>query len=197
VIRLVLITLSALAAVNFEVSAQTFQSALAAEAKGDNEEALRQWQHLADDGNGPAQMIIADYYYKGKRLPQNYHEAARWYSLAAEQGFPYAQTRLGLLYSEGHGVEQSDSKASEWFTIGAKQGYGPALTALGVHYWPREDGGRDPIAAHMWLNISAAEGSSKARELRDKLGALMTSAQVTSAQDKAHRCVTSEFRDCN
>ena len=53
-----------------------------------------------------AQCSLADMYYEGKGVTQDYARAAELYQAAAEQGEAGAQCSLGILYDRGEGVSR-------------------------------------------------------------------------------------------
>jgi uncharacterized protein len=77
----------------------------------------------AVEGDPNAQTLLADMYYYGKEVPQNYEQAAFWYKKAAEQGNAKAQYNLGVMYDTGHGVPQNSKKARFWLKKAAVNGH--------------------------------------------------------------------------
>ena len=51
---------------------------------------------------------------------------------------------------------------------------------------------QDYVVAHMWLNLAAAQGVEDAREGRDRVAGMMTSAQIAEAQRLAREWTTTE-----
>ena len=112
---------------------------------------------LGNSGDIEAQARLCHLYRIGRRVPQDFAEAAKWCRRAGEQGHIEAQTDLGVLYSMGQGVARSQREAVKWLSRGAARGYGRAQRELGAVY---EYGGRDlapdKVRAHMWYNLAAA-----------------------------------------
>lgn len=118
------------------------------------------WFRLAaEQGHGDAEAWLADAYWSGTGVRQDYVEAAKWYLKAAEQGLPCAQLQLGEMYREGQGVEKDDVQAHKWFNLAAADEVNLGLTKQSNDYCV-----------------------DKAREQRDTLAATMTAAQIAEAQ---------------
>lgn len=178
-------------------SAQSFSKAQKHLGDRDYPEAAKEYLLLAETGHSSAQSVVADFYYQGKGVPQDFAEAAKWYLRAAEQGNTYAQTSLGTLYGKGEGLPQSDTEAMKWLTRAAKAGYLPAQSGLGAFLIQAPGDLQDMVAAHVWLNIAAANGSVEAASLRDGVAGVLTSTQVKEAQERARRCLASEYQTCD
>src|SRR5689334_15647862 len=80
--------------------------------------------------NVSGQCLLAELYFRGKKVQQNYKKAAKWFTKAAEQGNEWAQCGLGDLYRCGWGVQQNDEEAFKWYRKSASNGY-PAQRRLG------------------------------------------------------------------
>ena len=79
---------------------------------------------------------IAEGYYYGKGINQDYNEAIKWYKRSAEQlthGMA-AQRRLAEIYEEGTIVPQDYKKAFKWYMETAKNGDVDAMYKIGVYY---------------------------------------------------------------
>lgn len=92
-------------------------------------------QIQAQAGDVKAQVQLADDYFTGNGIGQDYAKAFDWYKKAANAGNPEAQTELGLMYAKGYDVTPVDYKeALHWTRIAAEQGYVGAQYNLGVAY---------------------------------------------------------------
>ncbi|HVS86634.1 MAG TPA: hypothetical protein VHF01_00280 [Candidatus Acidoferrum sp.] len=49
----------------------------------------------ADAGDAKAQFALANHYFHGREVPQDYAQALIWYRQASDQGFAPAQNQLG------------------------------------------------------------------------------------------------------
>ncbi|MCG8324125.1 MAG: hypothetical protein MI673_01295, partial [Thiotrichales bacterium] len=81
---------------------------------------------LAIQGDADAQLQLAEMYYQGKGLSQDYTQAFLWYRRAAQQGNVDAQYKLGNIYLMGEGIDQDDKQAAIWYEKAADQGHAAA-----------------------------------------------------------------------
>ena len=63
-----------------------FQKGLGAAQSGDFATALREWRHLAEQGDADAQYYLGLMYMVGQGVPRDYKTGFKWYTLSAEQG---------------------------------------------------------------------------------------------------------------
>ena len=109
-----------------------------AEAAGDFQAALANYQRAADMSHREAQCNLGHLYEKGLgTVAQDAVIASRWYRAAADAGFAKAQNNLGSLYYGGEGVGVDHGAAAFWYEKAAAQGNASALNNLGIMY---EDG---------------------------------------------------------
>jgi uncharacterized protein len=189
-----------------------------------NEAEAAKWFRLAaDQGLVVAQNNLADTYALGLGVPQDFGEAFRWYHLAADQSSSYAENVIGIAYERGLYVAQDYAEAFRWYRRAANKIYErPGDTwihspqyNIGAMYASGRGTAQDYVQALMWFTLAAAFGDTKppgplgiklvdtskytALEQRDRLMALMTSAQITEAERLAlewrpHPIVTIEPR---
>ena len=81
----------------------------------------------AAQGDAAAQYEIAEDYYFGDSVSQDYSEALKWFLKAAEQGHPRAQSNVGMLYALGRGAERDCVEAFKWISLAAAKGDKSAL----------------------------------------------------------------------
>ena len=177
-----------------------------------NEAEAVKWFRLAADQGGlaVAQNNLADTFALGLGVPQDFREALKWYHIAADQGSSYAENVMGVAYEHGLYVAQDDAEAFRWYRRAANRIYDrPGDTwihspqyNIGVMYASGRGTAQDYVRALMWFTLAAAFGDTKppdpfgvklvdtpkytAPEQRDRLVALMTSAQITEAERLAH-----------
>lgn len=144
-----------------------------------NQEALGRIQQEAKRGNLQAQYDLGWTYWQNAE----YQYAFPWIKAAAERGHTEAEYLLGMAYLNGRGTVQNYRAALELFTKAAQKGHLEAQYRLGIFY-------RDGLAtlpnketAYLWLNIAAARGHEDALQYRDKLAGVMTTEQITRAQE--------------
>ncbi len=154
-------------------------------------EALR-WLHLAaDQGNAEAQHFLGFMSDIGLGVPLDHREAVKWYRLAADQGHASAQHAVGSSYAKGEGMPQDYRGTVKWYRKAAEQGHAWGQHSLGNSYAKGEGVPQDYVKAHAWLNLAATHkfrlGTSGMSflEIRDRLAAQMTTAQIAEAQKLA------------
>ena len=178
-------------------TAQDFDKGLEAYNSGDYQIALQEWRPLAaEQGDASAQFMIGGMYYGGEGVPQDYAEAVKWYRLAAEQGDASAQFMIGAMYYYGEGVPQGYAETVKWYRLAAEQGDASAQNNLALMYYRGQGVLQSNVMAHMWMNISSASGNPKAGELRKALASKMTNADISTAQEMARECMSSNYQNC-
>ena len=174
-------------------------------------EAVKWFRRAADQGGlAVAQNNLADCYVLGLGVPQDFGEAFKWYRIAADQGSSYAENVMGVAYQHGFHFAQDDAEAFRWYRRAANKIYDrPGNTwihspqyNIGAMYASGRGTAQDYVRALMWFTLAAAFGDTKppaqlgielvdtpkytALEQRDRLVALMTSAQIMEAERLAH-----------
>src|SRR5216684_2312106 len=122
-----------LSAARAQVPAQT--STQAAAPQPDND--FNSLREPAAAGDAQAQFSLANLYYQGLGVPQDYAQAVLWYGKSANQGFAPEQNRLGNMYEHKFGVPRDYKRALAYYRSAAKQGYALAQYNLGGMF---EDG---------------------------------------------------------
>ena len=124
----------------------------------------------AEFGDKVAQCALAEFYFDGEGVPQDYVKAATWFHKSANQGYAEAQNNLGVCYDNGLGVQKDHLEAARWFVKAAEQGYAKAQYNLGLCYAKGEGVSKDMTEAVKWLRKAAEQGDEDAIELLKKLG---------------------------
>ena len=62
-------------------------------------------------GDAQAQFTLANHYYRGLGVPQDYTQALTWYLKSAKQGFAPVQNQLGNMYEQKFGVPRDYKRA--------------------------------------------------------------------------------------
>jgi hypothetical protein len=62
-------------------------------------------------GDAQAQFALANHYFYGLGVPQDYRQALLWYNKSANQGFAPAQNLLGYMYQHKFGVPRNYKRA--------------------------------------------------------------------------------------
>jgi len=169
-------------------------------------EAVKWFRLAADQDLVLAQNNLADTYALGLGVPQDFGEAFKWYHLAADQGSSYAENVIGVAYERGLHVAQDDAEAFRWYRRAANKIYErPGDTwihspqyNIAAMYASGRGTAQDNVRALMWFTLAAAFGDTKSPgpvgiklvdtpkytslEQRDRLIALMTSAEISEAE---------------
>lgn len=114
-------------------------------------------------GDKAATRQLADRYYTGRGVEQDYREAARWYEKLARLGDARAQTSLGLMYARGYGVKQDLQKAHRYWSFAAAQNDPGAQFNLGLTYSRGEGVRQDYKRAAEWYRMAASRGHVQAQ----------------------------------
>ena len=120
------------------------------------------WQK-AQNGDVSAQKDLADKYYYGRGVKQDYTKAAIWYAKAAKKGNAYAQCFLGYCYKNGQGVEKNFTEAVKWYTKAAEKGFAPAQRNLGYCYEKGQGVEQNFTEAVKWYTKAAEKGDALAQ----------------------------------
>lgn len=136
----------------------------------------------AENGDAALQYQLGLCYFNGTSVAKDYLEAARWWRKAADQDYAPAQYQFGLCCYAGYGVEQDCAESVKWWNKASERGNAPAQYNLGCCYFYGYGTGKNLVAADKWLNLASASGNENARQLLPKVEELMSSGQLTMAQ---------------
>jgi len=136
-------------------------------------------------GEAQQQYKLAQAYYKGKGVNQDYAEALKWFRLAADQGLVESQHMLGVMYDQGDGITQDYAKAVAWYQKAAEQGYAPAGYDLGMKYASGEGVPQNYSEAYVWFSLAATAGFGPARQQRDIYAGKLSQQDINQAQKRA------------
>lgn len=112
----------------------------------------------------PAQVALADIYYRGTDgIPKNLKTAMGWYKQAARYQHPDALYALAVAYDSGEGEQADPQKAIVFYKAAALAGKADAQAALGSYFY---EGGsvlaKDDVLARKWFEHAAIGGNSEA-----------------------------------
>ncbi|MGA0129403.1 MAG: tetratricopeptide repeat protein, partial [Burkholderiales bacterium] len=82
---------------------------------GDYDSATSEFRSSAEKGSAEGQFYLAESFFHGRGVLQDFSESIRWYEKSANQGYVQAQSMLGNMYYSGKYVNQDFSKAALWF----------------------------------------------------------------------------------
>ncbi len=136
-------------------------------------------QEAAKQGDAESQYELGWSYWRDG----DYRKAFPWIKAAADHGHSEAGYLLGMAYLNGRGTLQNYRAALEQFTRAAEKGHLEAEYQLGILYRDGLASTPDKESAYLWLNIAAAGGHEDALMYRDKLAAVMTTEEITRAQE--------------
>lgn len=142
-------------------------------------------QQRAANNDLQAQLELADRYYKGDGLKQDYAQAAHWYKKLAETGVANAQLTLGLMYAKGDGIKQDDAQAIHWLMQAAEQRIPTAQYLLGIANAEGRGVKQDLVKAYMWFEIAAAMDNENAIDARQTLEKKLTANEVAMGDQLA------------
>jgi hypothetical protein len=163
---------------------------------GDYKTAAAELPALAKQGDVVAQYDLGLMYDSGLGVLKDSDESVRWIRSAAERRYAPAEFSYGLMFDDGDGVAQSYREALKWYMRAASKGNVEAQNNLGVLYIKGHGVEVDMVLAHMWFNLAAIHGDSVAVKNRDQLAADMSRGQLEHAQQLAHDCMASNFKNC-
>src|ERR1700687_6406425 len=93
---------------------------------------LKLLRGAAEEGDSSAQFTLANHYYRGLGVQQDYDQALVLYEKAADQGLAAAENRLGTMYERGLGLPPSYRRAMTFYPQAAAQGNALAQYNLGM-----------------------------------------------------------------
>ena len=120
----------------------------------------------------------------------DYRRAVPVFMRLAKIGHPEAERLMGVVYYLGQGVPQDYARSLYWFEKAADQGCFGAYGATATLYRDGKGTAVDLGKAYMWFNIATSrlpdsvERDALIQE-REKVAALMTSAQIEAAQKRS------------
>ena len=96
----------------------------------------------AKQGDWYGELLVADCYYKGDGVKQDYKEAVKWFELAAAHpdknvvlNWPYPvgypASLIAQCYKEGLGVKKDLEKAAEWYDEAGNHKYAELIRKYG------------------------------------------------------------------
>jgi hypothetical protein len=151
----------------------------------------------AEQGEADSQYVLAQRYFQGLGIQQDYSEALIWLRLSADQGYTRALSAVAPLYYHGEGVPKSFAEAARWYRRAAEQGNATAQYTLGGMFFSGEGVIKDSVTSYMWINISAVSGNQNYIDARNHFESILPAGQVADGQLRARVCFTSDYQDCD
>ena len=112
----------------------------------------------AENGDGAAQVLVADMLARGLGIPVNLPESAKWYGKAADQGVPEAQFRYGAIRLQGKYAPKDPAKAKALMKAAADVGNAMAQFNYGQILLQEHPGDIGIDNAYPWFLKAAAQG---------------------------------------
>lgn len=129
------------------------------------EEAARQLEALAAQGDPAAALRLARAYESGRGVPADAARAERLYRLAATAGEVDALYNLGVFHDKARGGARDAEEAVRWFLRAADQRDAQAQLNLGILFYKGDGVPVDHAQARAWLELAADNGNARARDL--------------------------------
>jgi TPR repeat protein len=117
--------------VNEDESCKWFLLAADAGMNTASEAVARAEKSLSAERLHGCQLLVADAYFRGKEIRQDYPKAMRWYLKLAEQKDGVASERIAVMYDHGWGVPQDRSESVVWLRRAADEKNSLARYELG------------------------------------------------------------------
>jgi len=111
---------------------------------------------MAKRGNTKAQAELAQLYYDGNVITQDFKKALNLAMIAADKGNAKAQSIIGDCYRYGLSTTKNDSIAFNYFNLAAKQGCSEAQLQLG-NFYSNSDSFQNFRKAFYWYSLAAAQ----------------------------------------
>lgn len=141
----------------------------------------------ADLGYGPAQLMLAGLYETGEAgAPMDMAESLAWTRRSAEGGYPRGMFAYGMRLFEGADGTPDRPTGLNWIERAGRAGLVDAqFNAAVIH--ERGEGGMpvDRVEAYAWYRAAARSGDEQASASVTRLGAQMSEAERTAAEQRA------------
>lgn len=104
----------------------------------------------------------------------------------ARAGDAKSQNALGSMYANGENVSKDEEEAVRWLLLAAKQGLPVAQRNIGICFNNGYGVPLNKVEAYAWFNL-CANTYEDARELRDQLDNVLSSAERIAAQKRTRQ----------
>ena len=172
--------------------ANDYEAGLDAFRAGAFQEALQEWQPLAEAGHPNAQHALGKMYEYGQGFERDDAQAASWYEKAAAQNIADAQYRLGVFHDNGWGVARDPSQAAKWYTRAAQLGHVFAQHDLAFMHLNGSGVPQDKIQAYKWLRIASTQHADLMAKHLQHVSKSMTPREIRQAETLARAWLNSQ-----
>ena len=115
-------------------------------------------ESAGDEESADSLISLANAYYQGDGVAQDYRQALRCYLKAADEADPSVHGLIGWMYEKGMGVEKDLSKALMWYQKAADRGDASAQYHIGWMYQHGLGVAKDYSQALIWHLRAADQG---------------------------------------
>lgn len=165
------------------VYATSYEDGLAAYESNDFKKAAEIWQELAEQGNIPSQLKMAELYSRGSGVKRDRAAAFKLYNSAADRGSLEAMFQLGLIYMSGQNdIKQDQEKGRDLIFQAANKGYAKAQYHYGITYFRGEGVLTDYVQAHAWMQVSIVNGYESAKKYSEQIAEILSAEQLEKSR---------------
>ncbi|WP_213609623.1 tetratricopeptide repeat protein [Pseudoalteromonas sp.] len=130
---------------------------------GQFDEALKEFNYLAEKGFAPGIYELGKLYEGGHGVTRNYRKAAELYQQGVKKNHADSMFALAVLYDEGKGVKLDKQRAFSLYEKAAKKNLPAAQFNLGVMYANGTGVTQDYKTARKWYEKAAANNYTLAQ----------------------------------
>lgn len=127
------------------------------------EQQIAQWRLAAEAGDVLSQKELANLYYSGLGVEQNYKEALKWLTMCAEAGDLICAKGVGGIYFDGLGIPEDETEGFKWLKIAADGELPSGQSAVGYCYLSGRGVPVDDYQAFKYNNMAARQGDRYAQ----------------------------------
>ncbi len=131
---------------------------------------VEDYQKACDSGMAAVCQNLGDLYYKGKKVKQDYLEAANYYRKSCAAGYVGGCSALAFMYEEGQGVKQDDTKAVKLYAKACEGNDFKGCHCSGIMY-KKGLGGTEQnfLKAKEFFTKACTDGDPRASEIYEDL----------------------------
>ena len=168
-------SLQSLAATDYELGVQAYQS-------GEYETARQYWEKALSEGNASAAYNLGIALSKGLGGESDQRRAISLIKDAAQAGLAAAEHKLALAYYSGKGVPQDKAQAQFWWRRAAEQEHAQAQYNLAAMLWNADGVEKDQAQAVEWFSRASTAGNSQALAFLESIKAINQAPNTTKSE---------------
>ena len=135
--------------------------------------------------DGYGNYTLADRYFEGKGVPQNYDFAFKLYNEDVNNYSPHSAFKIGVMYEKGFGTTKNLDSALLFYTNSAENGDSCGQLNLGIMLGNDNFAKFDIVKADAWITVSYKLGLKQALKVKKTIESRMTPEQILIAHEKA------------